>query len=512
MGICTIAAIYIGTYEVSLKLFEVNSKKKMKEIDHVRIRINLGKDAFNEGRLGYELVDELSDILAEFQKIAKTYRVESCEVCAGAVLRVISNKLFVLDQIRQRTGFSVKVLSNSEHRFISYHSVASDENFEKMIQNSAAIVDVGGASVQITLFKKGHLVTTQHLEMGTMRLYSLLNNRAHGEASYEKQLEEYINKRLEVFRSLYLSDGVEYMIIIGDYSNDILKKLAKHQIEPNVVRAEKFVKYIAKLQKHNVEEISAQLNLSNDKDPLIEPSMALFKGMIHNLGADIVWAPGVNINDGIAYNFALYKKWLKLNHDFEQDIKDAAHGLSMHYNSYSSHIEALTGLSTQIFDAMKKVHGLGNRQRLLLEVAAILHDCGKYVSLNDSARCAYHIIMSSEIIGLSHLEREIVARTVLYNSIPLDEYEAISDKLDKESFLVVAKLSAILRVANALDQSHKQKFDKIQIALKTKELVITVQSFDDISLEQALFDSKTAYFENVYSIKPVLKEKRVYNY
>ena len=42
--------------------------------------------------------------------------------------------------------------------------------------------------------------------------------------------------------------------------------------------------------------------------------------------------------------------------------------------------------------------------------------------------------------------------------------------------------------------------------------MITVESLEDISLEQALFDAKTVYFENVFSMKPVLKEKRVYNY
>ena len=94
----------------------------------------------------------------------------------------------------------------------------------------------------------------------------------------------------------------------------------------------------------------------------------------------------------------------------------------------------------------------------------------------------------------------------------MPEYEALADKLSKEEYVVVAKLSAILRVANALDQSHRQKFDKMHVSLKERELVITIEAYEDISLEQALFEAKTAYFENVFSMKPVLKEKRVYRY
>lgn len=161
---------------------------------------------------------------------------------------------------------------------------------------------------------------------------------------------------------------------------------------------------------------------------------------------------------------------------------------------------------------MKQEHGLGKQARLLLQVATILHDCGKYVSFAEASESTYHIIMSSEIIGLTHQEREIVAQIVRYNTLPLDPYEEVADVLSQEEYLCVAKLSAILRVANALDQSHKQKFKNIRIAVRERKLVITVEAFEDIAIEQALFDAKTSYFENVYSMKPVLKEKRIYNY
>ena len=65
--------------------------------------------------------------------------------------------------------------------------------------------------------------------------------------------------------------------------------------------------------------------------------------------------------------------------------------------------------------------------------------------------CSYDIIMASEIIGLTHKEREIIANTVLYNTWPLPDYEDLADKLDHDSYLTVAKLSAILRVSNAMD-------------------------------------------------------------
>ena len=96
-----------------------------------------------------------------------------------------------------------------------------------------------------------------------------------------------------------------------------------------------------------------------------------------------------------------------------------------------------------------------------LQVAAILHDCGKFVSLANGPDCAYDIIMASEIIGLSHLEREIVASTVRYNTRPLDAYERVADKMDITSYMTAAKLFAILQVSNALTMTiNRNWFDQ----------------------------------------------------
>ena len=80
--------------------------------------------------------------------------------------------------------------------------------------------------------------------------------------------------------------------------------------------------------------------------------------------------------------------------------------------------------------------------------------------------------------------------------------------ISTDAYLTLVKLTAILRVANALDRSHKQKFKDIRPYLSGKELVITTKVMDDITLEQGLFKDKADFFEEVYGIRPVLKKKR----
>lgn len=512
MGIQMFAAIYIGSYEVSLKIFELASKKKIRAVDEICSRVNLGNDAFKRGTIGYEAVDELCDVLKEFQTIMQGYKVSSYEIYASSIFKHVVNGLFLMNQIYLRTGFDVKLISNSERRFISYKSVAGRPVFEKMIQTSAAVVDIGGSGIQITMFQNGLLQTTQYMELGTWRLVALLSNPGHTEQTYVQQMEEYLNEKFEVFRSFYLSGKVDYVIFMNDYGIELSRKIDKEMQNDGCIPAEKLQTYIDGLLEKKLSDITRELNLANDSDPLILPSIALFKTLVCKLEAENVWFPEVDMNDGILYDYVQKNNLVKSMHDFDADVISAAKNLSRHYHSFSPHIEALTGLSVKIFETIKKVHGLEKRHKLLLQVATILHDCGKFISLSNGPQCAYQIITSTEILGLTQSEREIIAMTVLYHVLQLPEYEQLADRISKEEYVVVAKLSAILRVANALDQSHKQKFERMHISLKGRELLIIVEAFEDISLEQALFGEKAACFEQVFSIRPVLKEKRVYRY
>ena len=504
------AAIYIGSYEISLKIFELAARKPIREIDHVRARVESGRDSYQKGYIGYELLEELGNILSEYKKIMEGYRADDYTAYAGGVFRDAKNELFVLDQLYIRTGIRIQVPSNSEHRFIGYKSVAFRPEFDEMTKQGAAVVDIGGGNMQVTLFSEGKVVTTQHMVLGTMRLREQLSGIKNVVAHYESQIEELVNKDLEVFKSLYLKDHkMKYIIFMGDYIMDLMKKVEKKGNK--IVSSEKFIISMRKLYKKNAEQITSELDLSNENDPLLILYIVLYTRITEELNAEEIWAPGDDVSDGMAYDYAERHRIIRLTHNFDEDILSAAKELSKRYESFSPHIDALTKMSVLIFDSMKKVHGMGKRERLLLQTAAILHDCGKYVSLAHGPECAYHIIMESEIIGLSHLEREIVASAVLYNTYPLEDYEELADKLDHSSYMTVAKLSAILRVSNAMDRSHKQKFKNVKAAIRGKELVITIETMDNIILEKGLFSVKAEFFERVFGIKPVIWEKRIYN-
>ena len=203
--------------------------------------------------------------------------------------------------------------------------------------------------------------------------------------------------------------------------------------------------------------------------------------------------------DGIAYEYVERQQFKNAERDFEQDIIACAGTISKRYQGSHKRSEAIERIALAIFDGMRAAHGMGERERLLLRLAAILHDCGKFINMTNVGECSHAIIMNTEIIGLSHLERSMVADIVKYNHTAFDYVD------DAPGALTVAKLTAILRIANALDKSQKQKVTGVQAVLKDDKLLITVDAGQDLLFEQERFRMHAAFFEEVYGIRPVIK-------
>ena len=102
-----------------------------------------------------------------------------------------------------------------------------------------------------------------------------------------------------------------------------------------------------------------------------------------------------------------------------------------------------------------------------------------------------------------------MANVVKYNHMEFDYYAVMGQNgsIDRKAYLTIAKLTAILKIANGLDRSHKQKFKDVKTTLKDQQLIITVDSSLDITLEKGLFHHKADIFEEVFGIRPVLKKK-----
>ncbi len=508
------AAIDVGSYEMALKIFELSDKRGVKELDHVRHRMDLGSETYATGKIGSRHVEEMMRILTEFRQIMKTYGATHYKAYGTSAIRETRDIVVLQELIRQRTHIQIDVLSNSEQRFLDYKSIAlKNEQFQEVIKRPTAIIDIGGGSIQISLFEKDALIATQNLKTGVLRLHAIMQTVHATRNRYFELISELMGSQLAVFSKMYLKDRkIENLIIIDDYVSPVVRKLKADPEMEGFITSSEYNGILEKASDANSAQVAKKLDMPEENIPLLYVSGILIKCIVDLTKAENIWAPGVTLCDGIAYEYAEKKNFIKAPHDFEHDIISCAQNISKRYMGSKSRRETLWKIASEIFDNTKKIHGLSKRERLLLQVATMLHDCGKYISMINLGDCSFNIIMSTEIIGLSHKERAIVANVVRYNHELFDHYGEGSQYLEGlsyEEYLVVAKLTAILRVANSLDRTHKQKFKDVKVTVKDRELIINIDTRDDITLEKGLFTNRAQFFEEVFGIKPVIKQKKM---
>ena len=204
MAVKLFASVVIGSTETEMKVYEISPKKGFHMIECVNRRIDLGVDAYERGSLSSEKLERLVETLNEYHKIMDGYNVDGYRMVGTSAFREIHTGLIVKDLIERRTGLKMTILSNSEQRFLDYKSIASlTESFEEVIKKGTAIVDIGGSSLQISMFDKDKLITTQNVRIGKIasrsKFYPLAKNNEH----FENLLQELLDHELNGFEKLY---------------------------------------------------------------------------------------------------------------------------------------------------------------------------------------------------------------------------------------------------------------------------------------------------------------------
>jgi exopolyphosphatase/guanosine-5'-triphosphate,3'-diphosphate pyrophosphatase len=285
------------------------------------------------------------------------------------------------------------------------------------------------------------------------------------------------------------------------------------RFKDDIVSYKEFKDLIGTYRTKSVEQIAGAMGIDEESALLLPQSIVLLHKIADMMGASTLWVPGVSLSDGIAYEYAENNKLLSVSHNFEDDIMAAAEVLCRRYGGNIERNRLVEEVALAIYDDTRKIHKMGRRERLLLRIAAMLSDCGKYISLEAAAECGYDIIMATEMIGISHAEREIIANVVRYNKVAFEYYKDrwAQTTLDRNSYLIVAKLTAIFRVADGICRSYRIKLKGIKTSIKDGEFLITIDSDEDFALEKGFFYRKSDLFEEVFALKPVIRNRKTYN-
>lgn len=239
MALKRFASIDVGSFEIELGIYELGAGGGIRLVDNLRHVIALGSDSYRDGEISFPLVQELIAVLKDFTRVIAEYRCTDYRAIATSALREATNSAIVLDQIKTRTGLDVQILSNAEQRMLVLKALAAcGERFETLVQEGAAVVEVGFGSMQVSLYEAGKMRSTQNLRLGALRLRDTLQQLNSARDDRECILQETVAHELEIYENLHLlGRKVKNMIAIGDPIRVLYDKIMRARNRDQIGRA-----------------------------------------------------------------------------------------------------------------------------------------------------------------------------------------------------------------------------------------------------------------------------------
>ena len=502
------AVIEIGSTGIRLLVAEIRENGKWNTVDSSAMPVSIGRDVFMTGSLQNSTMSQCLKILGRYKEQLAGWGIppEEVSVIATSALREARDSDSIVDRILVKTGFKVKIIDGIEENRLMYIAVRNClQEKISMEKTDSIILEVGGGTTEMMLIKQGNMAGAHSLRLGTTRIEQHMPAASSSFDNARRYIKQFIqNTKASLNNELNLS-GVEKFIAVGNdplvaainYGRSVSKSIWE-------ISREDFELFVNDIQNYTVEECVARFKISYNDALQMQKGLLIYSMFIQLTNVDTIIVPETNIRHGLLLSRQLEPD-AKLQQEFYSQIIASAKNLNRRYHADEEHAKYVSMASLKIFDELKDEMALDDRARMLLEVSAILHDIGMFIRMENHQLHSSYIIKNSEIFGLNRGEITIVSQIAKYhrgNATPDndDQFQMLS----RQFRMTILKLTAVLRIADALDRAHTQKFPDISITKQNDALILHTASSHNTVLEKQALSEKSGMFEAIFGYKIVL--------
>jgi exopolyphosphatase/guanosine-5'-triphosphate,3'-diphosphate pyrophosphatase len=419
-----------------------------------------------------------------------------------------------IDRIRLRTGLEVEVIDGSEENRLTYVAVRDAlAGHEALTEGDALLVGVGGGSADISFLRKGEPIHSGIYGLGSVRLRQSLASYHGSHEQKVRLLRRQIHNVVEdIRRELPLRDARQF-IALGSHvrfaGERILGETGSVGAKALTIPKAPFLAFCDQIMADDIERLVERDRLPQAEAETPVPALLVYRELLVETGAEQVVVPDASLSDGLLLDLERREEGHGIE-DFRRQVLASATALGEKYRYDANHGRSVASLATRIFDQMQAEHGLSDRHRLLLEVAALLHDVGIYVNLKGHHKHSEYILSVSEIFGLSRDDMSIVANVARYHRRATPQKSHLPYMaLDRATRVEVNKLAAILRLANALDADHLQKIKDLRLLFEEGTWVLEVQGAGDLTMERLASLARADLLTEVFGRRLAFREMGV---
>lgn len=505
------AVIDVGTSSIRMAVAEIAASGEVRVLERLSQGVSLGKDTFTTGQIGRQTIEDCVRVLKSYRQKLQEYQIAETadvRVVATSAVREAANRLAFLDRIYVGTGFSVEPLDEAEVHRITYRSIRPHlSELQQVLESRVAITEVGGGSTELLLVESGEVAYSHSYRLGSLRLRENLHGYRASAERVREVMENQVRRTLEQLPTHIDVDGRSEMVALGGDMRFAVRELLDDWDSEQLATID--VKNLATLTNDLLalteDEIVRKYRVTFPEAETLGPALLVYLELARILSLEQIHISNANLRDGLLQEMVADTVWTA---DYRNQIIRSAIELGRKYHvdlRHSRHVSHLCGV---LFDALLKEHQLDNRDGLILQLGALLHEVGAYINQSSMHKHSMYIILNSDLFGMTREDLTQVALVARYHrrAAPKPTHPYYSS-LDRGRRVAVSKMAALLRIADALDASRSQRIHDVECRIESERLVIIARGVDDVSLEQLTLRQAGRLFEDIFGLRVLLRSR-----
>ncbi|YCO45549.1 Ppx/GppA family phosphatase [Thermosynechococcus sp. FA-CM-4201] len=483
-----LAAIDVGTNSIHMVVVQIQpSLPSFKIIAAEKDMVRLGERCQITGQLTEEAMNRAIATLRRCRELATGLKAEEIIGVATSAVREAPNGREFLERVKAETGLTIDLISGEEEARRIYLGVLSGLEFNG---KPHIIIDIGGGSTELILGDGHEPRYLSSTKVGAVRLTDLFVKsdpisdqdyaalRAYVRGMLDRAVED-LRQQLgphEKPQFVGTSGTIESLMMIHtcDRLGACPPSLRGYELTLEDLKA-----LVAKLRRLNFSQRCQLLGMSERRAEIIVAGAVILAEAMEMLGQPSLITCDRALREGIIVDWMLTHGLIEDRLRYQSSVRQrSTYSLAQKFHVNLASSERVANFALTLFDRTQGVlHNWTEAERELLWAAAILHNAGHYVSHSAHHKHSYYLVRHGGLLGYTDTEIEIIANLCRYHrkSPPKKKHENFRQLVGRRERQIVEQLSAILRLASALDRRQIGAVDHITCEWRAPQREFCVQ-------------------------------------
>jgi exopolyphosphatase/guanosine-5'-triphosphate,3'-diphosphate pyrophosphatase len=499
-----IAAIDAGSNAVRLSVARAYSALDIEPLHTERYSLRLGEGVFVRHRFSDDIFKKAIKAFRHFKEVMDEFGVTHYRAVATSASREAHNRKTFTQQIKQKSTIVLEVISTAEESRLGREAALAALGPETPPR---CVVDLGGGSLEISILRDHGVEQGAQIPVGTVRLMTTLSIPGVIRPAQAEQVRRYVRALLESRLPSRPNLGECIAVALGGNA-ETLAAIAPGPREHGLptLLLPLLRERVADILERDVRERMKTYAVRRDRADVMGVAALTFITLGRYLNLRSLTIPSVGIREGILQEIAREAFSRKEPHRYNAAARQLLVGtrsFARRLEYDQRHAEHVRELAIMLFDHLQPVHHLPAQSRVLLEAGALLHDVGHMVSHRGHHKHGEYLALNGDIQGLEPRDRAIVAAMVRYHnrkSEPAGHHVAYSSLANGDQ-RIARRLAAILRIAEALDHSHRQRVTNLNAAFRRGAVGLQIVARGDAAEDLRDANRSAELFEKEFHVR-----------